>query len=118
MDSQPHQPWDGQTLMKKVIQEGTGETCPNGVQAIVHYTGKFLTGQPFDSSYNRNQPFQFTVGAGQVIKGWDICVASMKIGEKCLLLVPPHMGYGASGVGGVIPPNAVLAFDIELLGWN
>lgn len=118
MDSQQHQPWDGQSLMKKVIQEGTGETCPNGAQAIVHYVGNFLSGQTFDSSRTRGEPFRFTVGAGQVIRGWDICVASMKKGEKCILLVPPHLGYGDRGVGGVIPPNAVLAFEIELLGWK
>ena len=100
-------------------QVGTGAS-PAGKTAVVHYTGwLFTTGQKgakFDSSVDRGQPFEFPVGAGRVIKGWDEGVASMKVGGKRTLIVPPALGYGARGAGGVIPPNATLMFDVELLG--
>jgi peptidylprolyl isomerase len=95
---------------------GTGAEAVAGKRVSVHYTGRLLTGRKFDSSLDRGQPFQFTLGAGQVIRGWDQGVAGMKVGGKRSLVIPPHLGYGASGAGGVIPPNATLVFDVELLG--
>jgi len=109
---------DPNQLLKKIVEEGEGPTCPPGVTATVHYVGKFTTGQPFDSSISRGQPFSFTVGAGQVIKGWDIGVQSMRKGEKSVLVIPSHLAYGPNGAAGVIPPNATLVFEVELLGWN
>jgi peptidylprolyl isomerase len=99
---------------------GAGASPRQNQTAVVHYTGWLYEngakGQKFDSSVDRGQPFEFPVGAGRVIKGWDEGVASMKIGGKRTLIVPPQLGYGARGAGGVIPPNATLMFDVELLG--
>ena len=99
---------------------GTGASPRANQTAVVHYTGWLYTngakGQKFDSSVDRNEPFEFPVGAGRVIKGWDEGVATMKIGGKRTLIVPPGLGYGARGAGGAIPPNATLMFDVELLG--
>lgn len=98
-----------------VVQEGTGEATPaRGVTVTAHYTGKLLDGQKFDSSYDRNDPIRFPVGNGRVIKGWDEAFLSMKKGEKRILIIPPELGYGASGRG-PIPPNAVMVFDVELV---
>lgn len=98
-----------------IEQEGSGDSAEIGMSVSVHYTGKLEDGTVFDSSIPRGQPFTFTLGAGQVIKGWDLGVEGMKLGEKRSLVIPPHLGYGIRGAGATIPPNATLIFDIELL---
>lgn len=98
--------------------EGKGVSPPQGSSVTVHYTGYLADGKKFDSSVDRNQPFTFHLGLGRVIKGWDEGVASMKIGGKRRLVIPPALGYGARGAGGIIPPNAELTFEIELLGFK
>jgi len=95
---------------------GTGPTAEKGQPVKVHYTGWLTTGKKFDSSVDRNEPFKFPLGAGRVIAGWDQGVKGMKIGGKRTLILKPELGYGARGAGGVIPPNAMLIFDVELLG--
>ena len=98
------------------LQAGTGATAQSGQKVKVHYTGWLKNGQKFDSSVDRNEPFEFTLGAGMVIKGWDEGVAGMKVGGRRKLEIPPALGYGARGAGGVIPANADLIFEVELLG--
>jgi len=98
------------------LQVGDGAEAKAGQQVSVHYTGWLTDGQKFDSSKDRNQPFEFTLGAGMVIKGWDEGVQGMKVGGVRRLTIPAQLGYGARGAGGVIPPNATLVFEVELLG--
>jgi peptidylprolyl isomerase len=99
---------------------GTGPSPKPGQTCVMHYTGWLYTngakGQKFDSSVDRGQPFEFPIGQQRVIAGWDEGVATMKVGGKRTLIIPPELGYGARGAGGVIPPNATLIFDVELLG--
>jgi FKBP-type peptidyl-prolyl cis-trans isomerase len=100
------------------LKKGTGAVAKTGDSVKVHYTGWLTDGKKFDSSLDRGEPFAFKLGAGMVIKGWDQGVAGMKVGGKRQLRIPADLGYGANGAGGVIPPNAVLVFDVELLGVN
>ena len=97
------------------VAVGTGATATQGSPVKVHYTGWLTNGVKFDSSLDRGEPFSFNLGAGDVIKGWDEGVQGMKVGGKRQLRIPPDLGYGANGAGGVIPPNAILIFDVELL---
>jgi FKBP-type peptidyl-prolyl cis-trans isomerase FkpA len=97
-------------------QAGTGAKAEAGKTVSVHYTGKLLNGTKFDSSVDRGTPFDFGLGQGQVIRGWDEGIAIMSVGEKGLLLIPSALGYGARGAGGSIPPNSILIFEVELLG--
>lgn len=110
-------------LIIEEIAEGDGEEAVAGKVAVVHYTGWLYDadaddkkGTKFDSSRDRGQPFSFPLGAGRVIQGWDQGVAGMRVGGRRLLIIPAALGYGSRGAGGVIPPNAVLVFDVELLG--
>lgn len=113
--AQPTQPITGEKTVKiDDTQEGTGEAVKTGDTVTVHYTGKLTNGEKFDSSLDRNQPFSFTVGGGEVIKGWDEGLVGMKVGGKRTLTIPPEKGYGARAQG-PIPANSTLIFDIELL---
>ena len=101
------------TVEKTVTTEG--QQCVAGNTVKVHYTGKLTNGQVFDSSVSRGQPLEFQVGAGRVIRGWDEGIPQLKVGEKAVLTCPPDYAYGAQGAGGVIPPNATLIFEVELV---
>lgn len=98
------------------LQTGQGALAESGKNVSVHYTGWLTDGSKFDSSVDRGQPFSFQLGAGQVIRGWDEGVKGMRVGGKRKLTIPPDLGYGERGAGGVIPPGATLVFDVELLG--
>lgn len=101
----------------KYIDEviGTGDSPQPGYKVTVHYTGTLENGTKFDSSRDRNQPLTFKIGTGQVIKGWDEGVMTMKVGGKRKLIIPPHLAYGSQGIGNIIPPSATLIFEVELL---
>ena len=101
----------------EILEHGSGIGAKNGNKITVHYTGTLLDGTKFDSSVDRGQPFQFGLGAGQVIQGWDLGVKGMKVGEKRKLTIAPELGYGDRGMGS-IPPNSILIFEVELLGIN
>ena len=108
-----------QELQIEVLEQGTGEEVKSGDNIAVHYTGTLEDGTKFDSSLDRGKPFVFTLGIGQVIKGWDMGILGMKVGEKRKLVIPPELGYGETGTpGGPIPPNATLIFEVELLSIN
>jgi peptidylprolyl isomerase len=103
----------GMVMIDHIV--GSGQTPQNGQQVIVHYTGKLENGQKFDSSHDRGSPFVFVLGEGRVIKGWEEGLSSMKIGGKRTLIIPPYLAYGSKGAGNVIPPNATLLFEVELV---
>jgi len=108
-----------QELQIEVLKQGTGEEVKSGDNISVHYTGTLEDGTKFDSSLDRGKPFVFTLGIGQVIKGWDMGILGMKVGEKRKLVIPSELGYGETGTpGGPIPPNATLIFEVELLSIN
>jgi peptidylprolyl isomerase len=99
-----------------VTKQGDGERVQKGQTVLVNYTGLLTNGALFDSSLSRNEPFSFPVGAGMVIRGWDEGLQQLRVGDHATLIIPPEIGYGAAGAGGVIPPNATLIFIIEVLG--
>lgn len=103
-------------LRYQIIQSGNGEKAQTNATVSVHYKGQLSDGTVFDSSYKRNQPIDFTLGVGQVIQGWDEGIALLKVGDKARFVIPSHLAYGSRGAGGVIPPNANLIFDVELVG--
>ncbi len=115
MDSNENQVTTASGLKYVEITEGAGDTPKTGQTVSVHYTGTLESGKKFDSSRDRNQAFEFQIGEGQVIKGWDEGLSTMKVGGRRKLIIPADLGYGARGAGGVIPPNATLIFDVELL---
>lgn len=110
MDAGPEKP-----LVKTILAPGKGPEAKDGDTVKVHYVGSLPDGKEFDSSRKRNEPFQFKIGQGNVIKGWDQGVPGMKVGEKRKLTIPPSLGYGARGVPGTIPPNSPLIFEVELV---
>ena len=108
-------PTESQQLKVEVLKEGSGPSAQKGQSIDVDYTGKLMDGTVFDSSIPRGKVFTLTLGAGQVISGWEMGLLGMKVGEKRRLTIPPELAYGASGIGGVIPPQATLIFDVEMM---
>jgi len=102
----------------KILKEGAGIEAKDGDTVSAHYTGTLENGVKFDSSVDRGTPFSFKLGAGQVIKGWDLGILGMKVGEKRKLTIPPELAYGSNAVGGMIPANSTLIFEVELMGIN
>jgi peptidyl-prolyl cis-trans isomerase A (cyclophilin A) len=102
-------------LRYKMIQKGNGKKAENGKTVSVHYSGSLENGKVFDSSYTRKKPIEFPLGQGNVIEGWDEGIALLQVGDKARFVIPSHLGYGSRGAGGVIPPNATLVFDVELM---
>ncbi|MCL4156999.1 UNVERIFIED_CONTAM: hypothetical protein GTU68_065940, partial [Idotea baltica] len=102
-------------LRYQIIQEGNGVKAEKGKTVSVHYKGQLSDGTVFDSSYKRKEPIDFPLGVGQVIPGWDEGIGLLKVGDKARLVIPSHLGYGSAGAGGVIPPDATLVFDVELM---
>jgi len=102
-------------LRYKMIQKGDGKKAENGKTVSVHYSGQLEDGKVFDSSYSRKKPIEFPLGRGNVIEGWDEGIALLQVGDKARFVIPSHLGYGSSGAGGVIPPDATLIFDVELM---
>jgi FKBP-type peptidyl-prolyl cis-trans isomerase len=116
MSSEPQEQTTASGLRYIDYGGGNGDAATAGKQVSVHYTGTLEDGKKFDSSRDRGQPFEFHLGQGQVIKGWDEGVAGMRVGDKRRLIIPSNLGYGSRGAGGVIPPNATLIFEVELVG--
>ena len=108
---------DAELQIEKLV-EGTGIVPKKGDRVSVHYTGRFTNGEKFDSSVDRGEPFDFVLGAGHVIRGWDLGVATMKVGDKVKMTIPPDLAYGRDGYPGAIPPNSTLVFEVELLRVN
>jgi FKBP-type peptidyl-prolyl cis-trans isomerase FkpA len=104
-----------ENLQIELLTAGTGVSPEAGQIAVVHYTGYLTDGSKFDSSADRNEPFEVAAGVGQVIGGWDLALLRMRVGDKVRLTIPPNLAYGAGGIEGVIPPNATLLFEVELL---
>lgn len=102
-------------LQKEILQQGSGKAAENRDTVVVHYTGTLLDGTRFDSSLDRGEPFSFTIGEGSVIQGWEQGILGMQVGEKRRLTIPPELAYGDKAVGGVIPANSTLVFEVELL---
>lgn len=107
-----------QGMKVEIIKQGSGVEAKAGDKVTVNYTGTLVDGKKFDSSFDRNQPFQFTLGENRVIQGWELGVAGMKVGEKRKLTIPPELGYGAQAIGEIIPANSTLNFEIDLLAIN
>ncbi|HBH24781.1 MAG TPA: hypothetical protein DDY13_15350 [Cytophagales bacterium] len=107
--------YDEDSLGLKILEKGSGVLPDSGQNVTVHYTGSLSDGTIFDSSYERKAPFTFQVGTGRIIKGWNMAITKLPVGSKALVRIPPELGYGKRGAGGVIPPNAVLYFELEVL---
>lgn len=103
-------------LTYMVTEHGTGQPLKNGDNVLVNYTGLLSNGVKFDSSFDRNEPIAFPLGAGRVIKGWDEGIALLRVGDRATLIIPPQLGYGSRGAGGMIPPDATLIFIVEVVG--